>query len=234
MLENRVVLFGPYIGDIKEELFTFKPFVDWFKQNFQYKNLFVSTHYSSSFLYDDKVIPIYKQYSNDVQNQKNHLHYHINATDYQVIKKSIIDTITEVSKYKKSDLVVYDLGYSTVPSISFSQKLFKPINLSVPKEDFILYIDNSPPSKNIISDNLIVSDPDWSYEETVYNIIASKAVITPISHWVLLCNLHNKPVYTWGKGKSIFRSYYQFDNDWCKVMPNKKNINSFIEEVEKW
>ena len=247
LLQNKIVLLGPYVGNIKEELFTFKPFVDWFKRHFKYRNLFISTHYDRSFLYKDKNVPIFKQYTHDVLNQFNHTHKQINSYDYQVIKKSVIEDILSISSYKKSDIITYDLGYSFYSNICFTQRIFLPLDLiPVKKHKFLFVPDNSRKWKENLSVYRFLSDISdiniidfnlMSYEEIIRQVLGSEIIITPASHWTLLCNLHNKNVFSWGKNISVFKSYYNFDNEKCILYKTEnkleagfwKFLKSFVE-----
>jgi hypothetical protein len=144
-------------------------------------------------LYKDKNVHIFKQYTKDKENQKNHVHKNINSYDYQAIKKAIIDNILEISNYKKSDIISYDLGYSTNSNITYSQKIYTPIEIDYEKHNQIIFIpDDSRKPKEIRKMKFFLSSfypeieqisfDELSYKDTVRKLLGSKAVITPSSH----------------------------------------------------
>jgi hypothetical protein len=93
------------------------------------------------FLYpEEKIIPIFRQYTNDEENQYNHLHNKITAKDFQILKKIIIEDITNISDYNKRDIISYDLGYSTSPNKVSTQKIFKKINIDFQRNDEIVFV----------------------------------------------------------------------------------------------
>ena len=237
LLCNKIVLLGPYVGGFKEEIFIFRPFVEWFKRHFECRNLFVSTHYSSSFLYREKNVHIFKQYTRDKNNQKNHIHKNINSYDYQAIKKAIIDNILSISNYKKSDIISYDLGYSTNSNITYSQKIYTPIDIEYENHNQIIFIpDDSRKPKEIRKVKTFLSKEfpqieqicfdEISYKNTIKKLLGSKAVLTPSSHWTLICNLHKKNVFSWGRDISIYKEEYNFNNENCRLMRADEFINN--------
>jgi hypothetical protein len=109
-------------------MFSFRPFVYWLKENFNFPNMIISTHYNRSFLYEDGVIPIFRQYTKSEKSQEKHRHKKINSKDYQYIINDIKDQISKISNFNKSDIIVYNLGYMSLPNISYKQKKFVPLN----------------------------------------------------------------------------------------------------------
>lgn len=262
-LDSKMVLCGPYVGSIEEEILSFRPFVHWLKKVFQFKNFIISTHYNRTFLYSDSVIPIFKQYTKNEISQVGHKHEKINSTDYIYLTNDIKDQIVKITDFNKSDIIVYNLGYSSLPKIVFSQKIFKPIkDPPLNKTNTVLFIpENSKPKKEIqeiyrfIKDlydikivgdmktllkkeNILLNDLNYydiAFEYIVDSILEAKAVITPCSHWTALCNLHGVPVFSWSKNVTKYKSVYNFGNTKSYIIPyNREDINILFKSIKNF
>lgn len=259
--KNKMVLCGPFVGSIDEELMCFRPFVYWLRKYFNFQNFIISTHYDRKFLYDVDVLPIFRQYTNLEKNQKGHKHKNICSKDYNFLINELKDQISKISKFNKGDIVVYNLGYSSLPNIYFSQRHFTPISFleSTPQNDKILFIpDNSRPKKelksiyeqykyyvDVVGDEHTyfknLRNPNVKgYESIIKEILGCKMVITPCCHWTFLCNLHGVPVFSWGKHVSLYKGIYNFNNKMSMIIPfqnkNKeeiliKSINMLMEKI---
>lgn len=259
-LKNKIILLGPYVGSIEDEILSFKPFINWFKKNIKSSNIIVSTHYNRQFLYEDAVIPIFKQYTKDEINQFRHKHKKIKAKDFLIIDKYIKNQILEVSDYNKKDIVSYNLGYSSIPNLSWYQKLFLSSENNSEKEGVTFIPHYSRPDKenrkiydflknncaslkvsgdkktNLKEFNEIFEKENYNdivYETIIYDILKSKVVVTPCSFWTLICKLYGVPVFSWGKNISYYKSIF---NDNCKVIPFKMDddINKILKPIEKY
>ena len=225
MLSDKAILFGPYVGNLKEELISFLPFVNWFKEFFNCKQIFISTHYTSKFLYSDVVYPVLELYSNDIKGQKGHTHKKLNSTDYQILKKYIIEKICNDYGYKKSDVVSYDLGYTTQSNIVNTQKIFKKMDKPIYENGKILILsqDHRQKQTEVILKFLKNNYNNIKYldctiecpEKMIDEVLSSSLVVTPSSHWTLLCNIHKKKVFSWGRDISLYKDTLNFDNDSC-------------------
>lgn len=259
--ENKIVLCGPYVGDIRCELLTFQPFVQWLKYNFYIPNIVVSTHYNRSFLYQDENIPIFKQYSKNELDQVDHKHKKLNNKDYLYLTNEIKDIISKKYKYNKSDIIIYNLGYSSSPWITHFHKKFEILKefKDVNGSDILFIPCNNRPYKEIeeifeylitnynieiIGDQKIFFNKynhlldidnyfDYLYELLIGKILTAKAVICPTSHWTALCNLHNIPVFSWNENVNMFKSTYRFNNEWCTIIPST-NPKSIIKGMKKF
>lgn len=233
LLQDKFIVIGPYVGDIGTELMVFIPFLNWIKTTFNVGNMCISTHYDRTFLYNDTVVPIFKQYTNDVKSQGGHLHKKINAYDYQVLKKDVIENIVTMTNYRKSDMVSYDLGYSSYPNISLSQRVFLPFdNINYQNNNQIIYVlskkkKNKPLYKYFKRDNNInIIDPDdFTYEDLIKKLLGSKVVITYSSYITFLCNLHHKRVFSWGPDITQYKSFYNFNNKNCVLVKTDKKLD---------
>ncbi len=154
--------------------------------------MFVSTHENRAFLYDDKVIPIFKIFTNDRKGQKNHIHRKLNSFDYKILKKYIIEEIVDISNYKKSDIISYDIGYNTTPNVCITQKSFNclpiepyPITnkniLIVPVEQKIRLVQ---PVYRYLTDRFssVKLLEESNYRKIFNEILLADIVVTPSSH----------------------------------------------------
>lgn len=137
---DKIVLFGPYIGDWKEEVLSFRPLVNWIYSNLEFTDYYLSTHFNRAFLYDfieeDKFIPVYESLSRDENKQKNAIHKDIKTKDYSsIILKNVRDDISNRTGYFKRDIVQYSLSYiKSVQNFSISNKKFSKIPYTEDKE----------------------------------------------------------------------------------------------------
>lgn len=206
---NKIILCGPFVGSFEEEVLSFRPFVVWLRKNFNFPNVIVSTHYNRRFLYDENVVPIFKQYSKDEFGQKGHRHKRICLKDYNYIQNDIKDQISSVSSFNKGDIITYSLGYNKVPNISIYQKYFSTVFERQISDTVLVIPDISRPIKEFYSVietletlgieykvtgdyktklreyNELISDVDYfdkCYYDIMSDIVRAKYVITPCSH----------------------------------------------------
>ena len=76
---------GPYIGDFKQEICTFIPYVNFIKSILKYNKFFISSHYNRRFLYedDDTFVPVETEYTESEEKQINYYYNDINKKQYQ-------------------------------------------------------------------------------------------------------------------------------------------------------
>ena len=250
LFNDKIVLIGPYVGSFEEEIFTFRPFVYWLIDNFDFPNLIVSTHYDREFLYNDiDIIPIFKQYTNDQINQRNHKHQKISIKDYQYLINDTKDQIADISKFNKSDIIVYNIGYAYSPNVSIFNKHFKPIDNRKQSNNNIIYIPDASRTEKEHDrlwteylkdvDGIILmrdcksriskhKQESCSYKDMIDDILSCKAVITPSSRWTFLCNQHGVPVFSWGKHTAQYKEIYNFGNKCNTLSITKKDVNKII------
>jgi len=260
--KDKIVLCGPFVGSFGEEIFSFRPFVYWLKENFDFPNIIISTHYNRSFLYEDGVIPIFRQYTKNEKNQEKHRHKKINAKDYQYLTNDIKDQISKVSNFNKGDIIVYNLGYMSLPNISYRQKRFVPLNGVDKNRNTILYIPEKSRtdeehkkiwerlkdlydvevtgdmSTRLHDCNKLFDTTDYHdrvYKEIVDKILSAKIVITPSSHWTFFCNLHSIPVFSWGNNISQYKDTFNFGNK-CTIVPFDRgnNVDKLLKSIDKF
>lgn len=137
---DKIVLFGPYIGDWKEEILSFRPLVNWIYSNVEFADYYLSTHFNRAFLYDfiddSRFIPVYESLSRDEHKQKNAIHKDIKTKDYSsIILKNIRDNISIETGYLKRDIVQYSLSYiKSVQNFSILNKKFSKISYNQDEE----------------------------------------------------------------------------------------------------
>lgn len=265
LLDKKIILVGPYVGSFSEEIFSFHPFVEWVNENFQKTNkIIISTHYNRSFLYKNKNIPIFTQYTKDEENQEKHRHKKINVNDYNIISKEIQRKIKDKYGFSINNIVKFNLGYGSLPNISWYQKRFKKIGERNQKNGDILFIPDISRSEkeqkrflNYIAENFnnvkVVGDfkthmhekneyfknlnYDSLYENIIKDILYCKCIVSPVSHWTLIGNLHKVPVFSWGKNVSLFKGTYKFDNNISMIVPyekSKKDVHILMKSFESF
>lgn len=80
-------------------------------------------------------------------------------------------------------------------------------------------IDTWFSNDNVVLSNIDYFENGWKY---IINYISkAKAIVCPISYWTALCNLQNKPVFSWGPSPGQHREggVYYFNNKNSVVIP---------------
>lgn len=259
---DKIILCGPFVGEFREEILSFKPFVDWLNAFFSFPKIIISTHYNRKFLYEHKneIIPIFSQYTKDEISQNGHKHNKINSRDYVYLTNEIRERVSKRYSINKGDIVIYNLGYSSLIKLSYYQKIFFPFlsPSTSTKKDKILYIPyySRPRREHMeVIDTLfkkgleveVIGDmktkikeyndllDEYNYNDIVYSYILkkmmeSKIIITPCSHWTILSNLHHLPVFSWGKNVSSYKSMFRFGNDKCTIVPFSNSDASILKK----
>jgi hypothetical protein len=108
-------------------------------------------------------------------------------------------------------------------NIEFSAQVYKRLkkcyNVSVIGDFKIHHVEN----------NLLLKHVD--YFENVYKYIIkyiseSDAVICPVGHWTLLCNMMGKKVFSWGPTSSLYAKggIYNFSNNKSFIIPKDTDL----------
>jgi hypothetical protein len=167
-----ILLTGPYIGSFEQEVITFRPYVKWLSEILEYDKMYISTHSNRAFMYGDMeavVLPIFEDLSRDELSQVGYIHKSISQKDYQVILKTIKETIVEKEDCTKRDIEVYNLSYvKSTPPMSIYSKKFEPINATtINIEDYegrVVFIPDRAATGSqlrIVRDYLRESYPDY-------------------------------------------------------------------------
>lgn len=188
----KILAIGPYIGDFKEEVFTFRPYARWLSKAVQWDNIYLSTHINRIFLYDfvpeENIIPVYNHLSRDEKNQNGYVHKTLNKKDFNLVLRKYKDEIIEKENCNKNEIEIHHLSYTkNTPPYSIYNKIFEEIpkpEIEIPEEhkNKILFIPSREEKIEKISfvyqhakmcyDILVVGNTDtWFSEE---NVILSK------------------------------------------------------------
>ena len=156
MTEEKIIFVGPFLGNFKEEICTFRPYARFIWESLECTKFIISSHYNRGFLYDwtDEFIPIEKSLTEDELNQKGYIHKEVNQRDYTKKVKKIKEKICENENCAKRNIIHYNLPYvKTSPPISIYQKSFVPIDWEEDRleEADILFIPDIKEFKEKIS-----------------------------------------------------------------------------------
>lgn len=144
-----IFLFGPFLGDFKSEVLTFRPFYYWFKNNNQDKKIYVSSHFNRKFLYsnNDTFIEYDYELSINEANQKNYYNLLIDKRKYLRLSTELKEKISTKENILPKQLKQLNLSYiQTSQQYSSEYKLYNKINIidDILLKDTIIYIaDNS-------------------------------------------------------------------------------------------
>ena len=222
-----ILTFGPFLGDWKQELFTFRPYIKWITENIPHNDVYVSTHINRLFLYDwipeQNKIPIYEELTRDEFSQTGYININISKKDYNIIQKKFKESI-------KSDDTIenFFLSYNTTMVwYPLYNKSFTKIKFTSAKKDsekYVLFIPDNSENTHVLQSiynelrqeynvlvvgdmkthlpehNVILKNADYFdnvYKYLVEYILNAEIVVCPSSHWTLLCNIHDIPVFSW-------------------------------------
>ena len=138
----KILAIGPYLGNFKEEIFTFRPYARWLAEAIEWDKIYLSTHLNRIFLYEnfvpvENIIPVYQQYSRDEKNQNGYVHENIHKSDFRLILKKFKEEIIKRENCSKRDIEIHHLSYSkSTPPYSIYNKLFDDIpevKVKIPK-----------------------------------------------------------------------------------------------------
>jgi len=169
---NDILLIGPYIGDWKNEILTFRPYAKWVYDQLNIKNTecFISSHFNRKFLYDwipeENFIPVFEQLTRDEIGQHNYMHKSICIKDYKLLVKEFKQKIIKLRKVSIRNIKIYNLSYlESTPHYSWYQKIFTKINVEPLYNDYIIYIPDM--SIDVDTNNKIFNNLQSEYENLV-------------------------------------------------------------------
>jgi len=142
---KNVLLIGPYIGDWKQEILTFRPYAKWISNQLDLDDIFISSHSNRGFLYDwipeENFVPVYEHLTRNEKDQSNYLHKSVDVKDYKLLIKEFKQKISKQQQISIRDIVIYNLSYlESTPHYSWYQKDFTKIKIDPIPNDYILYI----------------------------------------------------------------------------------------------
>ena len=253
-----VLALGPFVGDFKQEIMVFRPYIKYICESVDYDKVYISSHSNRSFLYNwiptSNFLPIYNQITREEHKQKGFTHTDIHKRDFTHL----------TTKFKKDirlfedspNITSYNLPYITsTNSVSIYQKSFTPLNthkisyqkdivVLIPDKDFDVKIYNElcelfdvivvgDMKCGLPEHNIILKSPNYfvdNYRKIVDYIQNAKFTITNITHWAVIVNLLNKPLLYQGNECSLFKSsgIYNFGNE------KTSSINIEIERLPSY
>jgi len=145
-----VLACGPFIGDWEQEILNFRPFVQWVYKSFNPKDVYLSTHFNRSFLYqwidNQKFLPIYQHLTRNELSQEGTLHKNLPLKDYSLITKIFKEDVIRMANSNKRDIALVNLPYTKNSDYPFYNKFFSRIetpNIKIKRTYPILYIPDA-------------------------------------------------------------------------------------------
>lgn len=255
------VLCGPFIGDFRTEIIDFRPYTRWVYEVLKPERMFVSTHSNRCFLYDwATTIPVFEDLSRDELNQNGVLHNSVSQKDLLGITKKAKTDVFNILK-SKEDVVHINFHYSKNQSwCPIYKKIYTPVECDTQKKETIVFIPNISEKyavtkeiyeylqdkfnnviivgdmKTHLHENNVIFKKNTKfndmYNSIVHLISNAKVVITPNSHWTILSQMQNIPVFSWG----LLPSYYE-NNKNSVILPNNIPIsnlkNMMVDFIKK-
>lgn len=158
----KVIGIGPYIGDFKEEILTFRPYVKWLSEVLDYDNLYISTHINRTFLYNfipkSNIIPVYEMFSRNEFDQYGFLHKECDKKDFNLLIKRFKKQILDLENCENNNVEIYYLNYTkNLNNYPYHNKIFnkieKPDDIRVPVKykNKIVFIPDRSEDVKVIS-----------------------------------------------------------------------------------
>jgi len=138
----KAIGFGPFVGDFKSEILSFRPYTRWISEVLDVENIFLFTHFNRDFLYDwiqkENIFPIYYHLTREELNQVGYQHKDVKQRDFNLMLKIFKEKIIEKTGYNRKDIELYHLDYIKNPLFKpLHQKIFTKIkipNIEIPEE----------------------------------------------------------------------------------------------------
>ncbi len=152
-----VVVIGPFIGDLEQELFTFRPYARYITSTVNVHDIYISSHFNRSFLYDwipeENFIPVFESLTREEMKQHGYLHEDVTRTDYSQLVRYLKTTVKDLN-HSKLDMDVYSPPYiKSTNSISIYQKEFSQLSFpttDISNDEYMIFIaDKSDDSEEI-------------------------------------------------------------------------------------
>jgi len=217
-----VAIIGPYIGDLEQELFAFRPYAKYVTSIADVDKVYIISHYNRSFLYDwipeEDFLPVFESLSREETKQHGYVHDDVSRSDYTQLIKFFKAKIRET--HNKADIEVYTPPYiKSNSSISIYQKEFSDLlfpKININRSDYIAFIaDKSKDfeevyhtlkdmydiivigsmSNGIEQENVILKSPDYfinGYTTMLNYINNAKLILTNCPIWAMVGNLMKK------------------------------------------
>ncbi len=156
-MTKSVVVIGPYIGDLEQELFTFRPYARYITSIVEVHEVYISSHFNRSFMYDwvpeSNFIPVFESLTREETKQHGYLHDDVTKMDYSQLIKHLKNKVKEMNSCTL-EMEVYSPPYiKSTNTISIYQKEFTPIHFpkaDISKDDYMVFIvDKSKEAREI-------------------------------------------------------------------------------------
>jgi hypothetical protein len=212
-----------------------------------YVNTHFNRFFLYDFIDSDNLIPVYENLSRDELGQQDYIHNTIDTKDFNILIRTIKDRVCTQENVNKKDIQIEYLNYAKyMPHMPIYKKLFSRIDVDEESDlqNKIVFIpDNSCKKSQLLAiktflddyeDVVIVGDRKcrfkdknevlnkYDYVENGYKTIIkaitdARCIITPLSVWTTVCNLQQKPVFSWGAnpGQHKEGGVYWFRNKDC-------------------
>ncbi len=142
-----VLACGPFIGDWEQEILNFRPFIQWVYKSYNPKDIYLSTHFNRSFIYqwiDDKnFLPIYHHLTRNELSQTGSIHKNLPIKDYSLMIKIFKEEILKRTNVNKRDITVVNVPYTKNSNFPFYNKYFSKIecpDIKIKKKYSVVYI----------------------------------------------------------------------------------------------
>jgi len=154
VMEDNILLIGPYVGDWKQEILTFRPYARWIYEQLGRPSCYISSHFNRHFLYDwipkENFIPVFEQLTRNETGQNNYIHNDIGSKDYKILIKDFKQRIKEKEDISIRDISIYNLSYlESTPHYSWFQKKFTKIKINPIENNYIIYIPDKSISESV-------------------------------------------------------------------------------------
>ena len=235
-MPKSVVIIGPYIGDLEQELFAFRPHAKYITSTVEAHEVYISSHYNRAFMYDwipeKNFIPVFESLTRDETKQHGFLHDDVSRSDYSQLVKHLKNKVKEVNG--NVSIEVFSPPYiKSINTISIYQKEFSPLSFpktSISKSDNILFmVDQSKESKELYdtlksqydiivvgnmsngieTENVLLKSTDYfvnGYIDMMNYISGAKMLVTNCPVWAMIGNLMGVHMVFWGDTCSQFKS----------------------------
>ncbi len=236
-MPKSVLVIGPFIGDLEQELFAFRPHARYITSTVNAHEVYISSHFNRSFLYDwipeKNFIPVFESLTREETKQHGYLHEDVTRTDYSQIIKYLKNKIKDIEG--KVDMEVYSPPYiKSTNTISLYQKEFSTIDFpkcDINKSDYIVFAGDRTEeseaiyntlkeeydiivignmSNGIEQENVLLKTTDYfinGYTTMLNYINCSRMMVTNCPEWAVIGNLLKKDMVFWGNSCSQFKPF---------------------------
>jgi len=261
-MTKSVVVIGPFIGDLEQELFSFRPYAKYISSTVDCDNVYISSHFNRSFLYDwvpqENFIPVFESLTRDETKQHGFLHDDVTRSDYSQIIKYIKNKIRDANG--RVEIEIYSPPYiKSMNAISIYQKEFSSIffpKTDINRNEYIAFVSNQSKesekvyktlqkeydiivignmSNGIEKENTPLKSTDYfinGYSSMMNYISNAKLLVTNCPEWAIVGNLLKKHMVFWGTTCSQFKPDGIYGFDNYNVISVDVNTSSLVDMIK--